>query len=88
MQSHLTVQCWQTVEQVMHTGRSHGPPGLCAFPGHLFSALGAQFVPMFQHIACTEKELEALEVERAPPLGSFARPRLKTDGERAPLTLG
>ena len=79
--NHRTLHLGQVPEHALQTGRSQGPPGLCAFPGHLFSAVGGQFGPGAQHATRTEMVLMLREErglcrdpDRAPDLGGLARP--------------
>ena len=76
--SHCTLHLWHDPEHALHTGRPQGPPGLCAFPGHLFSAVGGQLGPGFQHPTRMEIVLmlreDCRDPDRAPDLGGLARP--------------
>ena len=80
LQSQPTEQWGQTLEHLEQTGRPQGPPGLCALPGHRFSAAGAHPGPEAKHASRIEKVLELLErsdptwgldVDRGPDLGTL-----------------
>ena len=76
--NHCTLHLWHDPEHALQTGRPQGPPGLCAFPGHLFSAVGGQLGPGAQHATRTEIVLmlreDCRDPDRAPDLGGLARP--------------
>ena len=76
--NHCTLHLWHDPEHALQTGRPQGPPGLCAFPGHRFSAVGGQFGPGSQHATRTEIVLmlreDCRDPDRAPDLGGLARP--------------
>ena len=79
--NHCILHLWQVPEHSPQTGRLQGPPALCAFPGHLFSAVGGQVGPGAQHSTRTEMVLTlrdepglCLDPDRAPDLGILGRP--------------
>ena len=79
--NHCMLHLGQVLEHSPQTGRLQGPPVLCAFPGHLFSAVGGQLGPGAQHPTRTEMVLIlrdepglCLDPDRAPDLGILARP--------------
>ena len=79
--NHCVLHLGHVLEHSPQTGRLQGPPGLCAFPGHLFSAKGPQSGPWAQHPTRMEIVLRlrpepmlCLDPERAPDLAILGLP--------------
>ena len=82
LHNHCTLHLGHVWEHSPQTGRLHGPLGLCAFPGHLFSAIVGQLGPGAQHptrmeivLVLRDERTLPRDPDLAPDLGILARPR-------------